>query len=73
VRGTYAELKAHGAQPCVVGALLLLGSAASDFFAQQGVPLTSVAQLPYELWKPGECPLCVSGVPMEDPVARATL
>jgi orotate phosphoribosyltransferase len=66
VRGTYAELQAHGAQPCVVGALLMLGSVASDFFTQQGVPVTSVAQLPYELWMPGECPLCVTGLPIED-------
>lgn len=66
VRGTYAELQAHGAQPSVVGALLMLGSLASNFFAQQGVPVRSVAQLPYDLWMPGECPLCVSGLPLED-------
>jgi orotate phosphoribosyltransferase len=73
VRGTYAELQTHGAQPCVVGALLMLGSVASDFFAQQGVRVTSVAQLPYELWMPGDCPLCNSGLPIEDPAAGTTL
>lgn len=72
VRGTYAELQAHGAQPGVVGALLMLGSLASSFFAQQNVPVASVAQLPYDLWMPGECPLCVSGLPLEDILAGAT-
>jgi len=73
VRGTYAELQAHGAHPGVVGALLMLGSLASNFFAQQGVPVTSVAQLPYDLWTPGECPLCVCGPPLEDIAAGAIL
>lgn len=72
VRGTYAELQAHGAIPAVVGAVLTLGSLASKFFAHEDVPVVSVAQLPYDLWMPGECPLCVSGLPLEDVAAAAT-
>jgi predicted phosphoribosyltransferase len=65
VRGTHAELLAHGAQPVVVGALVALGSEAERFFAKRAVPVTSVAQLPYELWPPDGCPLCVAGKPLE--------
>lgn len=71
VRGTYAELLAYGAKPAVIGALMLLGSAAAPFFAEKSLPLTSVVQLPYELWLPEDCPLCASGQPLEDIAASA--
>jgi orotate phosphoribosyltransferase len=66
VRGTYAELRAHGAQPAVIGAIAALGSQAPSFFAQQGLHMASVFQVPYELWMPAECPLCASGAALED-------
>jgi orotate phosphoribosyltransferase len=66
VRGTYNELREHGAEPVVAGTLLLLGSAALSFFAQEGLPVESASRLPYEMWIPSECPLCASGVPLED-------
>ncbi len=66
VRGTYAELQAHGAQPTVVGTLLVMGSAALSFFEENGVPLESVARLSRELWVPAECSLCASQIPLED-------
>ena len=66
VRGTHAELEAHGAHPGVVGALLVLGSLGPTFFEEQGVPVTSVAKLPYDMWLPEGCPLCVSGLALED-------
>ena len=66
VRGTHAELMAHGAKPVVIGALMLLGSSASSFFAERGLPVTSVVQLAYDLWLPEDCPLCASGQPLED-------
>jgi hypothetical protein len=37
LRGTYAELRAHGAAPVVAGALLILGAAGADFFAERGI------------------------------------
>lgn len=64
-RGTYVELQAHGAVPAVVGALLVLGSAGADFFAEHRVALEAVARRPYSLWLPAACPLCDSGVPLE--------
>lgn len=65
-RGTYAELRAHGARPTVVGALLALGTVALNFFAQERVPVIPMVQLPYELWVPDECPLCAAAIPLED-------
>ena len=66
VRGTLAELRSCGARPVVVGALLVLGSAAPGFFAGQNVPVESIAYLPSGLWVPSECPLCASQTPLED-------
>ncbi|MCA1652580.1 MAG: orotate phosphoribosyltransferase [Acidobacteria bacterium] len=66
VRGTCLELEAHGAQPVVIGALLRLGDAATPFFAEKGVPVESVVQLPYDMWLPEDCPLCASQAPLED-------
>jgi len=67
VRATYAELQGHGAEPVVIGALLVLGSAASPYFAERGVRIEAVARLPFDLWVPAECPLCASGQPLADP------
>jgi orotate phosphoribosyltransferase len=71
VRGTFAELEAHGAKPAVVATLILLGSAAAPYFAERGVPLEAIARVPFELWTPPDCRLCASGAPLEDPAAMA--
>ena len=71
LRGTYAELKTHGAHPVVAAALLVLGTGGLDFFAGQGIPVVSVARDDYRLWLPEECPLCRGGEPLEDPSAAA--
>jgi orotate phosphoribosyltransferase len=65
LRGTYAELQAHGAVPVVAGALLVLGSTGADFFAQCGVPVEAVVRDDYELWLSAACPLCAAGLPLE--------
>jgi orotate phosphoribosyltransferase len=67
-RGTYTALQACGAHPVVVGALLVLGSAGTAFFAGKGVAVEAVGRRPYELWEPAGCPLCASGVALENPV-----
>jgi orotate phosphoribosyltransferase len=66
VRGTFAALVACGATPVAVGALVVLGSAASEFAASRSVALESIAALPNRLWTPWECPLCVSGAMLEN-------
>jgi len=66
VRGTFAELQACGANPVVIGALLVLGSSASSFFADRNIPVERIAHLPNQLWAPSECPLCASQMRLED-------
>jgi orotate phosphoribosyltransferase len=66
LRGTYAELETHGAKPVVAGALLVLGSVGSSYFAERGVPVEAVAREEYQLWPPEACPLCSRGEPLED-------
>ncbi len=70
VRGAYADLVECGAQPVAVAALLVLGTAASDFAADRRIALESLAVHPNALWLPPECPLCSSGVPLDDAGAR---
>ncbi|MGI8497027.1 MAG: hypothetical protein ACR2OG_05535 [Gemmatimonadaceae bacterium] len=66
LRGTYAELLAHGAVPVVAGALLALGSTGADFFVERAVPVETVVRRDFELWRPDKCPLCAAGVLIED-------
>ena len=65
LRGTDAELRAHGAVPVVAGALLVLGSTGADYFAGRGLPVEAVVRDDYPLWSPADCPLCAAGVPLE--------
>jgi orotate phosphoribosyltransferase len=64
VRGTFADLKACGAEPVAIGALLVLGSSAATFAASNNVPLENIAVLHAALWPPSECPLCAARVPL---------
>jgi orotate phosphoribosyltransferase len=66
VRGTLAALETNGAKPVVIAALLVLGTQAERFCRAHGLALEHIAQLPYEVWLPTECPLCASGVMLED-------
>src|SRR5438132_2184037 len=67
IRGTLTDLEANGAEPVALGALIVLGSAASSFATSRNLPLEAVTTLPYNLWIPTECPLCASDVPLEEP------
>jgi orotate phosphoribosyltransferase len=67
LRATFEELRAHGAETAVAGALLLLGRRGADFFEANGVAVESVARDGYQTWEPAGCPLCAAGVPLEDP------
>jgi orotate phosphoribosyltransferase len=66
LRATYAALRAHEASPVVAAALLVLGTTGADYFAEQHVAVEAVCRDDYELWRPGACPLCTAGVPLED-------
>ncbi len=65
VRGTLADLDAIGARTVVLGALLVLGTAADELAAGRGIPLERVVDVPFRTWLPAECPLCASSVPLE--------
>jgi orotate phosphoribosyltransferase len=65
VRGAFADLRACGARPLAIGALMVLGQSASALAAVEGVPLESLSYLSNTLWEPSACPLCTSGVPLE--------
>lgn len=69
LRGTYDALLAASAQPVVASALLVLGTAGADYFAQRGVAVEPGARDDYPLWTPDTCPLCATGMPLEDPNA----
>ena len=66
-RATYAALKALGARPVAVGALLILGDTALPFFEANNLAVESIARLANELWKPAACPLCAAGAPLSSP------
>lgn len=66
LRATSDELAAHGAEPVVAGALLVLGTAGLEHFAGRGIAVEAVARESYDLWPPSDCPLCRAGTPLED-------
>jgi orotate phosphoribosyltransferase len=66
VRGTLADLRACGAQPVAIAALLVLGDAAERYAREQGVALEALAIREHAQWAPEACPLCAAGVPLHD-------
>jgi orotate phosphoribosyltransferase len=66
VRATLLDLRACSARPVVIGALLILGSSAEALAASEGVRLEGLSFLPNTLWEQSLCPLCASGVPLEE-------
>ena len=66
VRGTCEDLIARGSNLVAIGALLVLGSPASELAARRGVPLEALTHLANNsLWEPSSCPLCTAGVTLE--------
>ncbi len=65
VRGTLRALRAAGAVPVVVAALLDLDESRANPPTFDGLPLVSLATLPARLWTPAECPLCADRVPLD--------
>jgi orotate phosphoribosyltransferase len=66
VRGTFEDLKSCGAEVVAIGALLVLGTAASQFAVEKNVPLKTLGHAANNIWIPSGCPLCAAGVPLED-------
>jgi orotate phosphoribosyltransferase len=70
VRGTYTDLIACGARPVALGALIVFGDAAAAFTTQTGLALEGIEQMPLEMWRPAQCPLCGAGMAVETVSAR---
>lgn len=68
VRASGQSLRTLGASVVVVGALLVLGTVALDHFAGVGLPVEALERRDFAIWRPAECPLCQTGVSLEDPV-----
>jgi orotate phosphoribosyltransferase len=66
VRATLADLRACGAEPVAIGALLVLGDAAARFAAEEGVALEALAAREHAQWEPDACPLCAAGESLAD-------
>ncbi len=66
VRGTFDDLQNCGARIVGIGALLVLGTAPQEFASSEHVALESMAAVPNTLWTASACPLCSSGIPLED-------
>jgi orotate phosphoribosyltransferase len=73
VRGTFEDLVVCGATVAAISTLLVLGTAASGYASSKGVALKSLAEMPNNLWIPAQCPLCASGVPLEDPAGFSSI
>lgn len=67
VRATIADLETCQATLVVIGALIVMGPAGSEFAAAKGLPLERLTDLPLRAWLPAECQLCASGSAVADP------
>jgi orotate phosphoribosyltransferase len=66
VRGTLDDLRACGADVVAVAALAVLGADAATFAADQQLALESLTSFPFTMWTPDRCPLCQTGVPLDN-------
>ena len=68
VRASCEELRAAGAEPVAVAALLALGQAATVITGALGLPFHAAAALPSRVWPADACPLCQNGTPVDRPL-----
>jgi len=71
VRGTHSDLTECGALPVALGALVVFGDTAAQFAADSGLELEAIDRVPFNMWRPAECPLCKDGVALDTSVARS--
>jgi orotate phosphoribosyltransferase len=65
VRASCQEVRAAGAVPVAVAALLALGQAGGFVTGTLGLPFHTVAALPSRVWPAIACPQCAAGTPLE--------
>jgi orotate phosphoribosyltransferase len=66
LRATCHDLRSRGATVVAAGALLMLGTKGSDYFAEIEVPVHAVCRDAYDLWEPADCPMCAAGKPLDE-------
>lgn len=66
VRGTYVDLASCGAQSVAMASLLTLGESAQALANDWNIDLITIARQSNSIWTPDECPLCATGVPLEN-------
>lgn len=67
VRASHAHLAGLGASVVVVGALVVLGNRATEYFAGLGLRVEAPAFREFSAWEPAGCPHCRAGVPLTTP------
>jgi orotate phosphoribosyltransferase len=67
VQASCQEIRAAGAEPVAVAALLALGTGATVIADKLGLPFHALAALPSQVWPAGRCPLCADGTPLDRP------
>jgi orotate phosphoribosyltransferase len=65
VRGTFTNLASCNAEVVAVATLLVVGDTFEQFARSQHVPVETLSRETGHLWLPAECPLCRSGVPLD--------
>ncbi len=67
VQASCQEIRAAGADPIAIAALLALGTGATVIAEKLGLPFHALAALPSQVWPSGACPLCAVGTPLAAP------
>jgi orotate phosphoribosyltransferase len=69
VRASCQELRDAGAAPVAVAALLAIGRASTVVTGTLGLPFHAATTMPSQVWPAGDCPLCQSGTPLDQPAS----
>jgi orotate phosphoribosyltransferase len=67
IRACFEAVRAAGAVPVAVAALLALGPAHAVVQDTMSLPLYAAGELPSQAWPAGHCPLCSDGPPLTHP------
>ena len=65
VRGAFHDLRRCGAHVVAIGCLLVTGDAIASVAEQNGLALEALERVPYRLWAPQDCPLCLAQAPLD--------
>jgi orotate phosphoribosyltransferase len=64
-RATVRAVRDAGAAVVAVGALMTLGAIGIAHFADEGIAVETIERRAFNMWTPGECPMCRAGQPLE--------